>query len=396
MEIRYITEDEILESHIAVERANGAHGNEAHLPFFSEALKDGRGVAAVEDGDIVGFAIAYPLDMSVERRMLPTTLVDGVGVLPTHRRRGILNRMMDFHLRDFHERGETLSGLGASEAIIYGRYGYGIGSMQVDFSIDRRDTAFTDEPSPQGKYRFIDKKDALRILPEVAVRASANRSGFLKGTESLWKLYLSDNESRREGASELFHVTYEEDGQVDGYVTYRTRRDTLIIHELMSGSANAHAALWKFCFGVDLMARIDAPKRPVDDHLPWMLANPRRLHQSLRDDLWLRLVDVKDALSRRTYAHEGRLVFEIQDTFCPWNDGAYELEGSPQGATCAPTTKAPDISLSAGDLAAAYLGATTFTALSRAGRAQENTSKTFALADNMFRADLQPWWPNEF
>jgi predicted acetyltransferase len=107
-------------------------------------------------------------------------------------------------------------------------------------------------------------------------------------------------------------------------------------------------------------------------------------------------VDVNDALSQRTYVHEERLVFEIQDTFCPWNDGTYELEGSPQGATCAPTTKAADISLSAGDLAAAYLGATTFTALARAGRAQENTSKIFALADNMFRADLQPWWSNEF
>jgi predicted acetyltransferase len=268
MEIRYITTDEILEAHIAVERANGVHGNEADLPLIAGALQDGRGVAAVEDGDIVGYSIAYPLEMNVEGGMLPTTLVDGVGVLPTHRRRGILNQMMDFHLLDFHERGETLSGLGASEAIIYGRYGYGIGSMQVDFSIDRREAGFTVDPSPQGKYKFIDKNDALHILPDVAERASCDRPGFLKGTESLWKLYLSDPESRHEGASELFHVTYEEGGQIDGYITYRTRRDTLIIHEMISASSQAHTALWKYCFGVDLMARIDAPKRPVDDPLP--------------------------------------------------------------------------------------------------------------------------------
>ena len=52
MEIRYITEDEILESHIAVERANGAHGNGVDLPLIAGALKGSRGVAAVEDGDI--------------------------------------------------------------------------------------------------------------------------------------------------------------------------------------------------------------------------------------------------------------------------------------------------------------------------------------------------------
>jgi hypothetical protein len=52
MEMRCITEDEILESHIAVERANGAHGNEVDLPLIAGALKGSRGVAAVEDGDI--------------------------------------------------------------------------------------------------------------------------------------------------------------------------------------------------------------------------------------------------------------------------------------------------------------------------------------------------------
>ena len=86
----------------------------------------------------------------------------------------------------------------------------------------------------------------------------------------------------------------------------------------------------------------------------------------------------------------------MNDKFCSWNDGTYELEGGPQSATCAPTSKSPDISISAADLAAAYLGCTTFTALARAGRAQENTQGAFLLADNMLRTDLQPWWPNEF
>ena len=366
------------------------------MPLMAEALKDGRGLAALEGGNIVGFAIAYPLQMNVGGGCLPTTLVDSVAVLPTHRRKGILNRLMDFHLGDFHERGETLSGLGASESLIYERFGYGIASMQVDFSIERLHTSFAHGPSPAGTLTFIEKDDAIRILPAVAERACANRSGFLKGTESLWNLYLSDPQMRRDGASVFFHVTYEEDGRVDGYVTYRIRNGTVIVHELMPVSTEAHAALWTYCFGIDLMGRIEAPKRPVDDPLPWMLADPRRLHQSLRDDLWLRLVDVKAALSGRSYAQEGGLVFEVNDPFCPWNEGSFHLEGSSQGAHCVPTDKTPDISISAADLGAAYLGGTTFTALARAGRAHENRQGAFALADDLFRTELQPWWPNEF
>lgn len=396
LDIRYITEDEVLASHKTVSRAFGSHGDESMVPLMADALKDGRGLAAFEGNDIVGFAIAYPLEMSVEGRMLPTTLVDSVAVPPTHRRRGILNKLMDFHLRDFHERGETLSCLGASESSIYGRYGYGVGSVQVDFSIDRHNTALAHGVTPAGSCRFVDKLEAMSLFPEVSERACSNRSGFLKGIESMWNFYLSDHEFRRSGASEYFHVAYEEDGRVDGYVTYRMGNRTVMIHEMITVTNEAHAALWQYCFGIDLVDRIEAPKRPVDDPLPWMLADPRRLRQSLRDDLWLRLVNVREALGKRTYAGEGRVVFDVKDTFCPWNEASYELEGGPRGSECFQTTKPSGISVSAADLGAAYLGATTFTALARAGRAQENSEGAFAIADGMFKASLQPWWPNEF
>ena len=65
IEIRYIEKDEILESHIAVERAYGSLGDEAALPLITEALNDGRGVAAVDGGTIVGYSFAYPLKMNV-------------------------------------------------------------------------------------------------------------------------------------------------------------------------------------------------------------------------------------------------------------------------------------------------------------------------------------------
>ena len=164
----------------------------------------------------------------------------------------------------------------------------------------------------------------------------------------------------------------------------------------MPATREAHAALWRYCFGIDLMHTTHATKRPLDDPLPWMLADPRRLRQSVRDDLWLRLVDVREALARRTYSSEGRLVVEIRDAFCPWNEGRYSLHGGPDGAECKPTSSEPDLVLSAGDLAAGYLGAISFTNLSIAGRAEERRKGALEVADAMFRSSQAPWWPNEF
>ena len=49
-----------------------------------------------------------------------------VGVLPTHRRNGILTKMMRKHLENVCADGQAISALWASEAPIYGRYGYGL------------------------------------------------------------------------------------------------------------------------------------------------------------------------------------------------------------------------------------------------------------------------------
>jgi predicted N-acetyltransferase YhbS len=57
--------------------------------------------------------------------IVPTTGVTAVGVLPSHRRQGVLSAMMRHQLTELRARGEVLSVLLASEALIYRRFGYG-------------------------------------------------------------------------------------------------------------------------------------------------------------------------------------------------------------------------------------------------------------------------------
>ena len=205
----------------------------------------------------------------------------------------------------------------------------------------------------------------------------------------LWDLFGGGTS----GYTRRMHAVYERDGRPDGYLIYRMNigEERLRVYELMAATDEAHAALWQFCFGVDLMTSTEASNRPVDDPLLWMLANPRLLRRSPTEYPWLRLVDVAAALTGRSYASEGRLRFDVRDPLCPWNEGRLELEAGSDGARCRSTEGSPDLVLSAADLAAVYLGAVRFRTLAQAARVQEETPGAISRADAMFVTQHQPW-----
>jgi predicted acetyltransferase len=108
-------------------------------------------------------------------------------------------------------------------------------------------------------------------------------------------------------------------------------------------------------------------------------------------------VDVAAALARRRYSAAGRVVIEIRDPFCPWNEGRYGLETTPEGVGAVePAAGEPDLVCTASDVGAAYLGGTSLRQLHRAGRVDERTAGALALADAMFAWDPAPWCPYVF
>jgi predicted acetyltransferase len=128
-----------------------------------------------------------------------------------------------------------------------------------------------------------------------------------------------------------------------------------------------------------------------DEPLLYMVLEPRRLKFRLRDGLWIRVVDVPAALEGRQYAAPGAVRLEVRDEFCPWNNGRYELEAAPDGASCSKTDKDPDLVLTAADLGAVYLGGPTLAQLWRAGRVTERRAGAVAEASRLFAWDPQPW-----
>ena len=395
LELRQVTDEEFEPWTRAEARA---YGN--RLAVDPEVLRPNfdldRSVAVFEDGAIVGGSHSHRLEMSVPGGTAVLAGVANVAVQPTHRRRGIMTQMMLHQFNDFHRRGEALAGLFCSESSIYGRYGYGVGTLHETWSIERHHNAYARSYESPGRIVFVDPADIGKELPDVFRRSTEGRPGVFQRSEFRWERDSQAREHREGGQGGLFYAAYVEGDRIDGYATYRTASGTLTVNELMSTSREASTALWRFCFDIDLMRTTEAIKRPVDDPLPWMLADPRRLQRSTRDGLWLRLVDVRAALELRTYKEPGRLTIEVKDDVCSWNQGRFELEASSEGAVCRQTEASPDLTMTVGALASAYLGGVAFHTLSGAGLVDEHVGGSLLQADRVFGVHKQPWTPYSF
>jgi predicted acetyltransferase len=136
---------------------------------------------------------------------------------------------------------------------------------------------------------------------------------------------------------------------------------------------------------------VKAWNRPVDEPLFYLMEEPNRLRFRTGNALRVRLVDVPAALEARGYAGGGRIVVDVEDTFCPWNKGRYALDVAAGIASCERTDNEPDIVCSATDLGATYLGGATFRQLHRAGRIDEARPGALERADALFASDPAPW-----
>ena len=363
-----------------------------------------RSTAAFDGDEVVGTAGIWDFDLTVPGGTLPAAGVTWVSVKPTHRRQGILTSMMRIQLDAIREQGEPIAALWASEAPIYGRFGYGLAAEGVDFHIARPHARLRHTVPWTGRCRFVTRDEALAAWPAVYDAVRKTIPGLISRSPDWWAYrHLPAQETPRPPLTGSFRVQYEEDGRPLGYVRYRVKEQyadgyptsELRVVELIAASDAAYSALWSYVFGVDLMATIACDWGRVDEPLLHMLEDPRRLVRRTQDTLWVRVVDVAKALAARRYPVEGRLVLRIRDPFCPWNDGTYALEGGPNGATCVPSPATPDIELEATALGGVYLGGQRFQALARAGRVS-GSAEALRRADSLFAWDPAPWIPEIF
>jgi predicted acetyltransferase len=255
-----------------------------------------------------------------------------------------------------------------------------------------------DVPEPEGDFEFMKPDEARAIVPEIDERAIVDTPGAIVRRDADWFRYVNDPESWREGATANRHLLYRRGGEPVGAARYRQKNSwneqgpdgTVQLHEIVAADAEAYAAIWRFILSLDLMTKVDAERRPVDEPLLELLDDPRRLKRTTTDSLWLRLLDVPTALAARRYRSPVSLVIEVDDPYRPSAGGRFRLEGGPDGAECSPTTDPSDVRLDTQSLASAYLGAPRLARLAWIGRI-DGDAEAVAELDAAFTTALPPY-----
>jgi predicted acetyltransferase len=361
-----------------------------------ECWDEGRQFGAFDDDRIVAMAGAWGLATTVPGPVtLPTLGLTRVGVMATHRRQGILTELVRTQFTDSLGRGDVLSSLRASEAPIYGRFGYGLAGHITTYRIKSRDGAFAIPLNDTGSMRLLEPSEVFATLPDIYDRVGRAHVGAVSRPEGLWRNYLASFQAETFASAEWVAVHVAADGTLDGYVHFEAvdrdnwdKNGNLVeVRDLVADDPDAYAALWRFLFEYDLVETIKAQDRPDDEWLRYRLVNGRALEVVDRyDEQWVRLLDVDQAVRGRAYNDAGSVNVAVTDSFLPSNSGTYRL-----GAASGLVDESPDLALDVSALGAVYMGGTSFAELAAARRITEFRSGLIARADAICTTRPAPW-----
>ncbi|MEV4940246.1 GNAT family N-acetyltransferase [Streptomyces zaomyceticus] len=400
MQIRHTTEQD---REVFVDTIHAAFAMHPPTPaedgggvFWAAYEMDRNLLATAEDGRAVGTAGAYSFELTLPGgAIVPASGVTAVGVLPSHRRRGVLTALMREQLTSFRERGECLAVLLAAEAVIYRRFGYGPATYTARLTVRRHRGALAVPrargaagAAASGSVEVVRRSRCVEALEEVYDRYRRAQPGAVSRPHLWWALRAGQPPVAE--APRYIALHRDAEGVADGYASYAVDSGVMTVDEIITADDAVYTALVRFLIGHDLVERVVLKHVPTDHPLRWQLEDFRGGEVTGdTDGLWVRLLDVPRALTSRGWFADGELVLDVDDPFLGERD-RWLLTVRDGKAACVATDREPDLSLDISDLGAIYLGGTEPSRLVRAGHVLAHRPEAAAVADTLFRADRPP------
>lgn len=351
----------------------------------------GRTLGAFLGDEMIGTAGSFTSTLAVPGgAVVPMAAVTRVGVRADRTRRGALSALMNQQLGGFAAAGIPVATLRASEAVIYGRFGYGVATRGRSMTI-RHPAVLRPAPAPDGELRLVDLDEAQRVLPRIYARIGL-RTGMIERPAVWWRTVLR----RTADGPRLKYVVHHGPDGDDGFLVYRADhevggdgfRPALAVEDVHAADPAVGLALWRFVLRVDLVTQVRARLRPLDEPLDWLLTDRRGCETTgVGDETWLRLLDVPAALAARRFGDGPPVVIGVADGVLPDNSGRYRITADGVERT----TDAAELSLDVAALGALYLGDVRPSTLATAGVITVQDPAAVARADRLFAATDVPW-----
>lgn len=369
--------------------------NDQQRGLIGKLLEPGRTLGVFVDG-----TLAATSDSNTSTLTLPGgarvghAAVTHVGVLPSHTRRGIATALLGHQLRDIADRGEVVASLRASEATIYERFGYAVASTTATIEVRTDRAELRAGAAVGGPVRLVDPGHEWDLLPRIYAANRGPRAGSIDRNATWW---LNQQLRAEADTGARFVAVHGPSGEENGFVRYHpintdgwftSDRRTVVVDDLFAPTEQAYVGLLRFLLDLDLVDRLIFTLAPVDSPLPWLLRNRRAAQVTgLRDETWLRVVDVARALSERSYSGSQTLTLRIEDPLLSHNTATYAISADGVQITSVPAQLHADIAA----LGAALLGGTSWRDLTLAGLVQASDPYALAAADELFAVRQAPY-----
>jgi predicted acetyltransferase len=362
---------------------------------ISKLLDPGRTIGAFVAGQLAGTADAVTSTLTLPGgATVGHAAVTHIGVLPSFTRKGIATDLIRHQLRDIATRGEVVATLRASEATIYGRYGYGVASSFQTVEVQTARAAFRPGVGTGGPVRLLDEAQAWDTLPGIYDAHRPSRPGTIDRPAAWWQGLRLRSESTP-GAR--YVAVHGEPGAESGFARYRpidtdkwfvSDQRTIVVEDFFAPTGKAYLGLLRFLLGLDLIDRVVFWMLPLDDPMPWLLVDRRAARATaLHDETWLRIVDVHAALQARRFAGDGAVTIAVNDPLLPNNSATFSVAAD----GVEPTTRAAELNVGVEGLGAVLLGGSTWRSLAVAGLAHAEDSAALAVADQLFAVAEAPY-----
>jgi GNAT superfamily N-acetyltransferase len=363
-----------------------------------------------ESGTYAGIYGVRPMTLSIpgnpgQVRRVPCAGLTWVGVHPDHRRRGVLTAMLRHHFEQVRdEPGLHISALHASEPAIYGRHGYGLASLELMVVLGRgaklsapnlESAAATRRP----QLATVSDPGMPARVKECWERCAETSLGTIVGDDDFYERLCSEPPEDLRGKESTRVLFARHDGVDVGLAAFRrehkwerARPGGELTVFALAGDPPAQLALLRRLVDFDLMGSVKVFGVGADDSLLHWLGGPRGASDvTAYDSLWVRLVDLPEALTARGYAAPCDLVLDVADASAPWNAGRWRLRVDADGDAVAERTEAdPDLALPVEALGAAYLGGVSPLGLARAGLVDERRPGSALALWHTMRTDEMP------
>lgn len=363
------------------------------------------------DGEPVGTARVYDFGLSLPGgAVVAVSGIGDLGVLPGFRGRGVFRALLERMLRDGTRRGHVAAVLYASEATIYGAFGFAPAARSKRVRVPVARARFRpDVQVAPGRTQVLDPEHWMDVLPDVYERALTRRAGEVTRSPELWTKVLSgsiggDGHMGGDGAFVMVHR--DPTGSPDAYARYSIEESwqpvgpqhSMEVHEVVAVDAPAELALWGSLLSLGLVQNIecwlptDSPLfSALDDR--WALGTTGEI-----DTLWVRVLDVRRAIAARRYRTPGALVLEVTDGASDGSSLGLRVSVTDRGGTCEvdEASGAAEMCCSLEELGGVWLGGGSFTTLAASGRILERRDGTAAVADALFGWSPLPGVTHDF